>query len=90
MGGKLPPRFLWRRKVGFGIPAARIRFQRIQCLANAHWQRPANLGYHLWGLLTHLLWIEKWQIQTTRISNTQIPIAARPPAGIAEDALRSP
>jgi len=30
-----------------------------------HVDRRANLGYHLWGLMTLFLWIKKWRIQTT-------------------------
>jgi asparagine synthase (glutamine-hydrolysing) len=36
----------------------------------AHMDRRANLGYHLWGLMTLFLWMKKWRIQTT-------PLAAR-------------
>jgi asparagine synthase (glutamine-hydrolysing) len=109
MRGKLPPRILSHKKVGFDIPAhewlrgpleellrdtladaaaghaSLFRFDRIQELAEAHWRRRANLGYHLWGLLTLFLWIKKWQIQTT-----QIPTAAREPAQIAVNARTSP
>jgi asparagine synthase (glutamine-hydrolysing) len=42
-----------------------FRFDRIQMLIEAHQQRRANLGYHLWGLLTLLLWMKRWRIQTT-------------------------
>ncbi len=36
----------------------------IQRLIAAHLDRKANLGYHLWGLLTLHLWIRRWNIQT--------------------------
>jgi asparagine synthase (glutamine-hydrolysing) len=26
-------------------------------------ERRANLGYHLWGLLTLFLWMKRWNIQ---------------------------
>ena len=29
-----------------------------------HLDRKANLGYHLWGLLTLFLWMKRWNIQT--------------------------
>jgi asparagine synthase (glutamine-hydrolysing) len=35
----------------------------IDNLITAHLQRKANVGYHLWGLMTLLLWIERWKIQ---------------------------
>ena len=41
-----------------------FRFGRIQALAKTHFLRRANLGYHLWGLLTLFLWMKKWKIQT--------------------------
>ena len=36
----------------------------VQRLIAAHLDRKANLGYHLWGLLTLHLWIRRWNIQT--------------------------
>ena len=41
-----------------------FRFDRIEAMAQAHYQRRANLGYHLWGLMTLFLWIKRWRIQT--------------------------
>jgi asparagine synthase (glutamine-hydrolysing) len=35
----------------------------VQKLINAHLERRANYGYHLWGLLTLFLWIKRWGIQ---------------------------
>jgi len=29
-----------------------------------HMERRANLGYHLWGLLTLFLWMKRWNVQT--------------------------
>ena len=54
-----------------------FRFDQIEALVNAHRQRRANLGYHLWGLLTLLLWMKRWRIQT-------VPLAerARTPEGV--------
>jgi asparagine synthase (glutamine-hydrolysing) len=37
----------------------------ITNLVRLHMGRKANLGYHLWGLLTLFLWMNKWQIQTS-------------------------
>jgi asparagine synthase (glutamine-hydrolysing) len=47
-----------------------FRFDKIMALEQAHQERRANAGYHLWGLLTLLLWMNKWRIQT-------IPLADR-------------
>jgi asparagine synthase (glutamine-hydrolysing) len=41
-----------------------FRFDQIMALEQAHQERRANVGYHLWGLLTLLLWMKKWRIQT--------------------------
>lgn len=35
----------------------------LQRLFRLHFDRKANLGYHLWGLLILFLWIRKWGIQ---------------------------
>ena len=37
---------------------------RIKNFVRAHLDRRANIGYHLWGLMTLLLWMKKWRIQT--------------------------
>ncbi|HLH42247.1 MAG TPA: asparagine synthase (glutamine-hydrolyzing) [Bryobacteraceae bacterium] len=58
-----------------GAYSGLFRFERIRAAAEAHFRRRANLGYHLWGLLTLFLWMKKWKIQTT-------PLPA--PSGTAE------
>lgn len=35
----------------------------VEAVMNAHLERRANYGYHLWGLLTLFLWIKRWGIQ---------------------------
>jgi len=37
--------------------------EEIRAIKLAHWDRRTNTGYHLWGLLTLLLWMDKWRIQ---------------------------
>lgn len=32
-------------------------------LLELHFQRRANFGYHLWGLLTLFLWMKRWNVQ---------------------------
>ncbi len=44
-------------QAGLFSPAA------IQSLVERHLSRQANLGYHLWGLLTLHLWMQRWGIQ---------------------------
>ncbi len=37
----------------------------VERLVQDHLARRANVGYHLWGLLTLFLWIDKWKIETS-------------------------
>ena len=46
-----------------------FQFETIRALAKAHQERRANAGYHLWGLLTLLLWMKKWRIQTVPLAD---------------------
>jgi asparagine synthase (glutamine-hydrolysing) len=41
-----------------------FRTSKIAADLRAHLDRRANLGYHLWGLMTLFLWMKKWGIQT--------------------------
>jgi asparagine synthase (glutamine-hydrolysing) len=41
-----------------------FRWAEVDRLIRMHLERRANLGYHLWGLLTLFLWIRRWGIQT--------------------------
>ena len=36
----------------------------IRALVRAHMERRANLGYHLWGLMTLFFWMKKWGIES--------------------------
>jgi asparagine synthase (glutamine-hydrolysing) len=36
----------------------------VKGLIKAHQNRKANWGYHLWGLLTLMLWMKRWKIET--------------------------
>jgi asparagine synthase (glutamine-hydrolysing) len=47
------------------VEATRLfRWDRIQLLIRDHMERRANLGWHLWGLLTLFLWMKRWKIQS--------------------------
>jgi asparagine synthase (glutamine-hydrolysing) len=35
----------------------------VQSILQAHMDRRANLGYHLWGLLILFLWMKEWRVQ---------------------------
>jgi asparagine synthase (glutamine-hydrolysing) len=41
----------------------------IQNLVQRHLRREANLGYHLWGLLTLHLWVKRWKISTKPVAD---------------------
>jgi asparagine synthase (glutamine-hydrolysing) len=50
-------------------PSAVCRFglfnpATVENLINSHMERTANLGYHLWGLMTLFLWLERWNVNT--------------------------
>ena len=40
-----------------------FRWDAVKAVLDAHLQRRANLGYHLWGLLILFLWMKRWKIQ---------------------------
>jgi asparagine synthase (glutamine-hydrolysing) len=48
------------KKAGIFSPSA------IRNLIDRHLRREANVGYHLWGLLTLHLWVKRWNISTVR------------------------
>jgi asparagine synthase (glutamine-hydrolysing) len=56
------------RQAGLFSPEA------IGVLIDRHLARRANLGYHLWGLLTLHLWIRRWNIETSN-STSRYPVA---------------
>ena len=41
----------------------------IEEAINAHLERRANLGYHLWGLLILFLWMKRWNIESKSTIN---------------------
>ena len=48
----------------------------IRNLMDSHLQRHANLGYHLWGLLTLFLWMKRWDIQSDPAEEEQPMLSA--------------
>ncbi len=38
---------------------------KIEACVEAHLNRRANLGFHLWGLMTLFLWMKRWRIQSS-------------------------
>jgi asparagine synthase (glutamine-hydrolysing) len=45
-----------------------FEWRAIETVMNAHLERRANYGYHLWGLLTLFLWIKRWGIRAASVS----------------------
>jgi asparagine synthase (glutamine-hydrolysing) len=41
-----------------------FQIRTIEAQLQAHLERRANLGYHLWGLMTLFFWMKKWGIET--------------------------
>jgi asparagine synthase (glutamine-hydrolysing) len=41
-----------------------FRAEAVEQSIRVHLERRANLGYHLWGLLTLFLWMKRWGIET--------------------------
>jgi asparagine synthase (glutamine-hydrolysing) len=61
-----PLRPLLEEAVAYASAEHRDFFQlsKIEADVRAHLDRRANLGYHLWGLMTLFFWMKKWGIQT--------------------------
>ncbi|HTC90525.1 MAG TPA: asparagine synthase (glutamine-hydrolyzing) [Bryobacteraceae bacterium] len=61
-----PLRPLLEEAVAFASAEHADFFQvaKIEADVRAHMDRRANLGYHLWGLMTLFFWMKKWGIQT--------------------------
>jgi asparagine synthase (glutamine-hydrolysing) len=60
-----PLRPLLEAAVGEGVAeyGGIFRCEAVRSFLNAHMERRANLGYHLWGLMILFLWMKKWRIQ---------------------------
>ncbi len=66
--GPLRPLLLETLETGVSQHAGLFRRSGIEACVRQHLERRANLGYHLWGLLTLFLWMRRWRIQTTPVS----------------------
>jgi asparagine synthase (glutamine-hydrolysing) len=45
----------------------------VSDVVRSHMTRRANLGYHIWGLLTLFLWMRHWRIQPPVSSDRRVP-----------------
>ena len=52
----------------------------VRALEQRHMSRRANLGYHLWGLLTLHLWMRRWKIEPAAASQEAAAADASIPA----------
>ena len=54
-----------------------FRPEAVREAVRGHLERRVNLGFHLWGLLTLFLWMERWKIRGAPAERT--PVAAEAP-----------
>ena len=46
-----------------------FNWSAVKRLIEEHQNRTANWGYHLWGLLTLILWMKRWQVEAPVMSS---------------------
>jgi asparagine synthase (glutamine-hydrolysing) len=66
--GPLRPLLLDTLSAGAVRRAGLFRPEAVERLLRDHLERRANVGYHLWGLLTLSLWIDRWGIETAPLA----------------------
>jgi asparagine synthase (glutamine-hydrolysing) len=62
--GPLRPLLMDAISTGLAEHGGVFREAAIENCMQRHMDRRANLGYHLWGLMTLFLWMRRWRIQT--------------------------
>jgi len=55
-----------------------FNWPEVRRLIDEHLDRKANWGYHLWGLVTLMLWMKRWKIETPTLR--PLVFAAQPDA----------
>lgn len=53
-----------------------FRPEAVQMLVDGHMNRTANVGYHLWGLMTLHLWLKRWNVDPGTESQRYTPVHA--------------
>lgn len=53
-----------------------FRFDIIWNLIEQHMTRSTNVGYHLWGLMTLILWMKQWNISSVPSQEFKVPALA--------------
>ena len=46
----------------------------VKNLLQEHMERKANYGYHLWGLMTLLLWMKRWKVEAPEEAGIAEPL----------------
>ena len=50
----------------------------VRQLIDEHMSRRTNWGYHLWGLMTVMLWMKRWKVEAPMGAiETQLPLRAQ-------------
>jgi asparagine synthase (glutamine-hydrolysing) len=70
MRGPLRPMLLDVLAAASSDYADLFNFPAIYSFVQSHLNRRANLGYHLWGLMTLFLWMKKWKVQPAPLPST--------------------
>ncbi len=71
--GPLKPLLQETLEAGLSEHGGLFRRDKIENCMRLHFERRANLGYHLWGLLTLFLWMKRWRIQTMPVLGVAQP-----------------
>ena len=72
-----PLRSLLRETLAEGLSEHEGLFDRraIETSVEDHLARRANAGYHLWGLMILFLWMKRWQIETSALTEPRNRLA---------------
>jgi asparagine synthase (glutamine-hydrolysing) len=52
------------------VSSGLFRWSAVEHLLRQHFDRKANLGYHLWGLMTLLVWMRRWRVELGKPEGT--------------------
>ncbi len=62
-----------------------FNWPEVRRLIDEHLDRKANWGYHLWGLVTLMLWMKRWKIETPTMQ--PLVFAAQPEAALGKQGM---
>jgi asparagine synthase (glutamine-hydrolysing) len=55
-----------------------FQWKEVERIMGRHFDRRANLGYHLWGLLVLFLWMKRWNIQPAGAARREALVSLAP------------